>query len=358
VTFPFKLDAPHKSRKRWVGPIVLAAIAALLAAAGLVTNLNRGGDLRQRQPAGRPAPAPATAVAPLNLVRSLTPEEAIEANNERPFNATPDTPAKAFNLRTDEGSRSRATECLAQAVYYEAATDGADGQRAVAQVVLNRMRHPGFPSSVCGVVYQGSQLPTGCQFTFTCDGSLARTPIPSLWAQARKIAAEALGGKVFAPVGHSTHYHANYVLPYWADSLAKQVQVGRHIFYRLQGSLGSSGAFSQRYAGKEPDLAPTPSSVVVASQATEQAQALLNSGLAGDRPPAVVADAAGPAAGGQAKQVLLADSSKGSLLIDGAGAPISSARRIVSEGCIKESDKKLAPKAPNDLRAGSSSNDC
>ena len=121
----------------------------------------------------------------------------------------------------------------------------------MAQVVLNRMRHPGFPSTVCGVVYQGSQLPTGCQFTFSCDGSLARAPIPSLWAQARKIAAEALAGRVFAPVGHSTHYHANYVLPYWADSLAKQVQIGRHIFYRLQGSLGTSAAFSQRYAGSD-----------------------------------------------------------------------------------------------------------
>lgn len=339
-------------------PAVLAVAALLLVTAGILANANRGPDLHRVREAARGLPEQRTAVAPLNLVKPLTPEEAIKANEERPFDAPPDTPAKAFTLRTDEISRDRALECLTQAVYYEAATEGADGQRAVAQVVLNRMRHPGFPSTVCGVVYQGSQLPTGCQFTFTCDGSLTRTPIASIWAQARKIAVEALAGKVFAPVGHSTHYHANYVLPYWADSLAKQVQVGRHIFYRLQGSLGSSAAFSQRYAGTEPDLPAQPSTVTVAANAVDQAEALLNSGLAGDHPPIVVADAAGVAAAGEPKQVLLADATKGSLLIDGAAAPTTSSKPKTVVECVTASGKRLAPKAPNDLRAGSSSHDC
>jgi spore germination cell wall hydrolase CwlJ-like protein len=107
----------------------------------------------------------------------------------------------------------RALTCLTQAVYYEAASEGVDGGRAVAQVVLNRMRHPGYPASVCGVVYQGADRPTGCQFTFTCDGSLLRAPVQALWARSRKIAEEALKGRVFATVGHATHYHADYVLP-------------------------------------------------------------------------------------------------------------------------------------------------
>jgi spore germination cell wall hydrolase CwlJ-like protein len=85
--------------------------------------------------------------------------------------------------------------------------------------VLNRMRHPGYPASICGVVYQGADRTTGCQFTFTCDGSLLRTPLASLWARSRKIAEDALSGRVYAPIGHATHYHADYVLPYWADSL-------------------------------------------------------------------------------------------------------------------------------------------
>ena len=160
--------------------------------------------------------------------------------------------AAAFKLKADAVSRDRALECLTQAVYYEAASEGADGGRAVAQVVLNRMRHPAYPSTVCGVVYQGSERPIGCQFTFTCDGSLARMPVQSLWKQSQKIAEQALAGKVFAPVGHATHYHADYVLPYWADSLDKSIQIGRHIFYRLKSGLGASSAFRQRYGGVEP----------------------------------------------------------------------------------------------------------
>lgn len=359
MSFPFKPDIPLRSGRRWIGPALFAAIVILLAAGGLVTNLDKSSALRESKQASRRAPAqPASAVAPLNLVRPLTPEEAIKLNEEKPFNAPPDSPAKAFNLRTDENSRDRALECLTQAVYYEAATEGAEGQRAVAQVVLNRMRHPGFPSSVCGVVYQGSQLPTGCQFTFTCDGSLTRAPIPSIWSQARKIAGEALAGKVFAPVGHSTHYHANYVVPYWADSLAKQVQVGQHIFYRLQGSLGSSGAFSQRYAGREPELPTPPSSLAVAVEATDQAEALLNSGLAGDRPPTVAADAAGIAAAGQPKQVLLADTNKSALLIDGDAGPAPPPKRKQQTDCSGPREKRVKPASPTDLRAGASIEGC
>ncbi|HEX2803361.1 MAG TPA: cell wall hydrolase, partial [Sphingomicrobium sp.] len=128
-----------------------------------------------------------------------------------------------------------------------------DGERAVAQVVLNRVRHPAFPSSVCGVVYQGSTRVTGCQFTFTCDGSLQRRPDSEGWARAKRIAQAALNGAVFGPVGLATHYHADYVLPYWASSLAKNAVVGAHLFYRWAGGWGKPPAFTQRYAKQEPD---------------------------------------------------------------------------------------------------------
>ena len=162
------------------------------------------------------------------------------------------SPASRFVLRTDAENWDRALTCLAQAVYYEAASEGADGGRAVAQVVLNRVHHPGFPSTVCGVVYEGSDRSTGCQLSFTCDGSMQRIPIASLWTRSKQIAEDALKGRVFAPVGHATHYHADYVLPYWADTLDKSAQVGRHIFYRLRSSLGDARGFSQRYSGTEP----------------------------------------------------------------------------------------------------------
>ncbi len=146
----------------------------------------------------------------------------------------------------------RAQECLAQAVWYEAASESEAGQRAVAQVVLNRAVHPAWPSSVCGVVYQGSDRSTGCQFTFTCDGSLARRPGGAGWAQAQRIAADALSGNVYAPVGLATHYHTLWVNPYWAGSLDHIGSIGAHRFYRNRGASGQASAFTNAYAGFEP----------------------------------------------------------------------------------------------------------
>lgn len=146
----------------------------------------------------------------------------------------------------------RASECLAQAVWYEAASESEAGQRAVAQVVLNRVAHPSWPNSVCGVVYQGSERSTGCQFTFTCDGSLARRPGGASWARAQRIAAEALSGSVYAPVGLATHYHTLWVNPYWASSLDHIGTIGAHRFYRLRGGNGTAAAFGGGYAGFEP----------------------------------------------------------------------------------------------------------
>jgi hypothetical protein len=146
----------------------------------------------------------------------------------------------------------RAQECLSQAIWYEAASESEAGQRAVAQVVLNRVAHPSWPSSVCGVVYQGSERSTGCQFTFTCDGSLARRPSGASWARAQRIASEALSGSVYAPVGLATHYHTLWVNPYWAPTLDHIGTIGAHRFYRTRGASGQAAAFTGSYAGLEP----------------------------------------------------------------------------------------------------------
>jgi len=147
---------------------------------------------------------------------------------------------------------TRAIDCLTAAVYYEARSQSVDGQRAVAQVVLNRVRDRAFPASVCGVVYQGSHRSTGCQFTFTCDGSLYQRRDPASWERARTIATQALGGTVYAPVGSATFYHANYVSPWWAPSLVQVATVGAHIFYRWPNAMERSLAYRQRYSGAEP----------------------------------------------------------------------------------------------------------
>ena len=152
----------------------------------------------------------------------------------------------------------RALDCLAQAVYYEARSESEDGQRAVAQVVINRVRHPAWPNSVCGVVYQGPmRAGGGCQFTFTCDGSLDIRPQGIAWARARVIAAEALAGRTYGPAGLSTHYHTLAVAPSWGPRLAVTGIIGAHIFYRLPGAGGLANAFNATYAAVEPVPHPT-----------------------------------------------------------------------------------------------------
>lgn len=187
-----------------------------------------------------------------NQIRDLAPETALQVNASIPLVSGPNPAAVPFAIGSASGeTRARALECLTSAIYYEAAQEPTEGQRAVAQVVLNRVRHPAFPDSVCGVVYEGSTRDTGCQFTFTCDGSLTRAPMPALWNRARKVADDALKGSVYAPVGLATHYHADYVVPYWASSLVKTSVKGAHIFYRWPGGWGQPAAFTDRWTGSE-----------------------------------------------------------------------------------------------------------
>jgi spore germination cell wall hydrolase CwlJ-like protein len=209
------------------------------------------------------AAAPATAVPaevlaaePLDL-KPVSATDAAAINATIPIAGGPNPGAPSVAFRAASGlDQLRALQCLSEAVYYEARSESEDGQRAVAQVVLNRVRHPAYPGSVCGVVYQGPmRAGGGCQFTFTCDGSLAIRPAGEAWLRARRIAAEALAGAVYAPVGLSTHYHTQQVLPVWAFRLAKAAVVGAHSFYRLPGGWGAGGTYGRRYAGREPSPA-------------------------------------------------------------------------------------------------------
>ena len=193
-----------------------------------------------------------TPLLPTMTVEPISAEQAVRINRSIPLLPAREAAAKPFGLGNANGAaREAALNCLAQAVYYEAGRESDDGQRAVAQVVLNRVRHPAFPASVCGVVYEGATRPTGCQFTFTCDGSLVRRPDAAGWDRARRIAAAALQGSVYRPVGNATHYHADYVVPVWAASLAKTDVVGTHLFYRWAGGWGRPDAFVQQYSGRE-----------------------------------------------------------------------------------------------------------
>ena len=165
--------------------------------------------------------------------------------------------ARSLRAAGSPVDQMRALTCLTQAIYYEAASEPDDGQRAVAQVVLNRVAHPAYPNSVCGVVYQGSERVTGCQFSFTCDGALNRVPSRMFWLRAENVARAAMAGYVYRQIGLATHYHTIAVHPYWAPSLHYLMTIGAHRFYAMKGPAGSSATFNTAvYTGNEPAAAP------------------------------------------------------------------------------------------------------
>lgn len=239
-----------------------AAVATLWAAAAVATAVL---SWSSTQAYLRRDPAPERRIPPVLLVPAAE-ERAAPAAGVTGTTALPalpsfarfgpveqvPSPARPFStVGVGASDRARAVACLTAAIYYEAASEGDAGQRAVAQVVLNRVRHPAFPATVCGVVYQGAER-RGCQFSFACDGAEARVPSRAGWARAAGIAAAALAGGVYAPVGLATHYHSFAVTPGWNRGLVMTGAVGAHLFHRWRGWWGTAAAFGRRYVGGEP----------------------------------------------------------------------------------------------------------
>ena len=245
------LHQPLRLARAYPREAAVAVAALIFSAAAMASVVTAPAHLDHRA-TGPLAAAVAPPVVPDMTVEAVAPEKAVEINREIPVTAAAGPAAAPFLLTgANDAARASALTCLSQAIYYEAGNESDEGQRGVAQVVLNRVRHPAFPASVCDVVYQGSTRPTGCQFTFTCDGSLGRHPDLAGWDRARRVAVAALSGSVAGSVGYATHYHANYVLPTWTHTLAKSDVIGAHLFYRWAGGWGQSGAFVQRYSGHE-----------------------------------------------------------------------------------------------------------
>jgi spore germination cell wall hydrolase CwlJ-like protein len=183
-----------------------------------------------------PAPMDATpieiAAAPVSL-QSLRLDRGGSDLTILPKSDDPDRPRYADLIDPDNLSKEQ--RCLAEAVYYEARSEPVEGQAAVAQVVLNRVKSGLYPSSICGVVYQNRHRHLACQFTFACEGKALRIRDAESWDRAKRVASAVLEGKTYlADVGGATHYHADYVKPYWARRLKKMDVIGRHIFYKLK----------------------------------------------------------------------------------------------------------------------------
>ena len=218
-----------------------------------------------RQPASQHDSVPPLAAKDASLLRALalSPVASEGRDTSAPLLSAPPLlrPAPAFLAHPrSQDDAARAAACLTAAVYYEARSEPLDGQRAVAQVVLNRVRDRAFPASVCGVVYQGGARRDGrgigCQFSFACDGSTSRPVDGMAWQRARGVAAAALAGAVYAPIGAATYYHTDAVRPWWAPSLARVGQIGAHIFYGWRSAMAAALSFRRDYAGVEPVSTP------------------------------------------------------------------------------------------------------
>jgi hypothetical protein len=155
----------------------------------------------------------------------------------------------------DPKDNARQMRCLSEAIYFESRSEPEEGQAAVAQVVLNRVRSGIYPTTVCGVVYQDRNRPFACQFTFACEGKSLRIGEPAPWAVATRIAQDVVSGANYNPkVGEAVNYHANYVAPFWVGYLKRVDRIGAHIFYAMRdGTNWAPGALNGR--GDHPPLA-------------------------------------------------------------------------------------------------------
>lgn len=184
---------------------------------------------------------PETALAALPEAQDMAQDNIVVARVAPALAAPPETgaarlaPAKPVPPKSPlvgTVANEREMKCLAEAVYFEARSEPERGQAGVAQVVLNRARSGVYPATVCGVVYQNRHKYMACQFTFACEGKKLRTDEPGPWATAQRIARDVAEGRTYLPgVGNATHYHANYVRPWWARHMEKREKVGSHIFY-------------------------------------------------------------------------------------------------------------------------------
>ncbi|KTE33253.1 MULTISPECIES: cell wall hydrolase [unclassified Sphingopyxis] len=249
-------EAPKSTTPLWRDRSAwLFALLAIAAIVGVLYASSVSGPARYsvRLPPVAPPASSVPEVLPMELA-PVTEDDARAANAKIPLITKGVVAARPFVYSGDADNRGRARDCLAAAMLYEAGDDNL-GQRAVGQVVINRARHPAFPKSICGVVFQGSERVTGCQFTFTCDGALARRYSDAAWTRAQVNAEIVLAGGVDPRVGLATHYHTDWVRPYWSDSLEKIAIVDTHLFFRWPGYWGTPGAFRGAISGVEAPVA-------------------------------------------------------------------------------------------------------
>ena len=215
------------------------------------------GDLQSTTEVVPAVPPPLPKAKPSNFARlanlikgvKITPasvdlkhEDQVPAPAIRRINPTPALPTVAAKVNVDATQKQQIVaqrrvrlaeeNCLARAVYFESRSESDLGQLAVAKVILNRVKNPDFPKTICGVVYQGSGSRNSCQFSFACDGLPDDVKSPEAWSHAKMIAERAINNDpAISSLGSAVNYHADYVTPRWAHSMRRLIRIGHHIFY-------------------------------------------------------------------------------------------------------------------------------
>jgi hypothetical protein len=230
-----RLELPELPADQPMGDIAAPSVEPIEAPRTIEVPVEKALDLKPIE-----TPKPVEVSKPIEVQKPAEAPKAVEPPKPvypqtvmvpMPLPKPPPTPAQELGLEGKE--RVKAEKCLAQAVYFEARNEPERGQVAVAQVVLNRVFSPYYPSDVCSVVYQNAHRHLSCQFTFACDGKPEAIRERSAWARATRIAKQTLDAKVWLPeVAKSTHYHASYVRPHWVREMKKMVKHGVHTFYR------------------------------------------------------------------------------------------------------------------------------
>lgn len=237
---------------RSLAAAALLSICAVASAMSATVNANRAEEARKAEAALAQEAALVADLATYLAAETAAAREAMDGPRLKPAVAIADrlgdedpiAGLASLNFTDLKAAKIDAKErtCLAQAIYYEARSEPRIGQLAVADVVLNRVATSVYPDTICGVVFQGSERRTGCQFSFTCDGSMQARLNMRKWKESEDLAGAILAG-LRAPISrNATHYHANYVDPHWADKLTPTATIGTHKFYKFNSRRNVAAA--------------------------------------------------------------------------------------------------------------------
>lgn len=230
----------------------LLSVCAVASAMSATLSVSRAEDERAAQRAIAEEAALVADLATYLAAETAAAREAMNGPSLKPAKSTGEIvmsgdPVEAlatfdFTMLSNAKHDAKEQQCLAEAIYYEARSEARVGQLAVADVILNRVDSRIYPNSICGVVYQGSHRRTGCQFSFTCDGSMQARLNKRKWTSSDELAGAILAG-IRVPVSReATHYHADYVTPHWASSLTPTATIGTHKFYKFPSRRHQSAA--------------------------------------------------------------------------------------------------------------------